>query len=125
MKQRDNIPVDIKEELKNIAPRLSELNSTNPFDVPKNYFDSLSDNVLNNVKRQSALVESLRQQENPVATNPFEVPQGYFETLPNVIMQRTSSEPKVIALPSTRWKEWFSMAAAVAAVVMVALPLLK
>ncbi len=83
MKQRE----DIKEELKNIAPRLSELTPANPFDVPQGYFDSLPNVVLSKIKKQNELVESLNEQTSPlergtrgVSTNPFAVDENYFET---------------------------------------------
>ena len=63
---------DIREELKNIAPKLSELTPTNPFDAPQGYFESLPSDLLNKIKRQNALVESLREDSGNVSTNPFE-----------------------------------------------------
>jgi hypothetical protein len=119
MKPRD----DIRDELKNIAPALSELTPTNPFDVPQGYFDALPGDVLNNVKRQNGLVESLKSER--AVTNPFDVPAGYFDALPQTILERATSEPKVIEMTTVRWKGWLSVAAAVAAVVMAAVPMLQ
>src|SRR5687768_3760913 len=99
MKQRDNI----KEELKNIAPRLSEISSTNPFGIPQDYFESLPGEVLNNIKRRNDLVESLKSDAGNETTNPFEIPGGYFELLPEVVMQTVKSEPKVIEFAPSRW----------------------
>jgi hypothetical protein len=128
MKRRD----DIREELKNIAPKLIDLNHTserspldNPFDVPQGYFESLPGEVLNKIKRQNALVESLRDDVGSDSTNSFEVPAGYFDSLPDVMLERVKSEPKVIEITTVRWKNWLSVAAAVAAVLMVAIPLMK
>ena len=116
---------DIREELKNIAPKLGELNPTNPFDVPQGYFELLPNEVVSKIKKQNELVESLGQDESKNSTNPFDVPRNYFDALPNVVMERVKSEPKIIELSPSRWKNWLSIAAAVAAILLMAIPLLK
>jgi len=49
--------------------------------VPENYFDSLSENVMQNI----AAVPDF---EKVSSENPFKVPEGYFDSLPTVIQQR-------------------------------------
>jgi len=126
MKRRD----DIKNELKEIAPTLSERVSTNPFKVPENYFDALPQNTLQHVKGVNALVESVNDESNvsntcPPGRNPFETPKEYFNELPNEILQRVKSEPKVVALAPSRWKNSLSIAAAVAALFLMSVPMLR
>lgn len=114
---------DIQDELKNIAPNLSERVSTNPFAVPENYFEALPQNMLQHVKRMNDLVESLHEQN--ASTNPFETPKEYFNELPNVLLQRVKAEPKVIELAPSRWKNYLSIAAAVAALFLMSIPMLR
>jgi hypothetical protein len=76
------------EELRKIAPRLSELKSREAgFTVPGDYFDSLS----RSIQQQ---VQSLPDFEKTAAREHFKVPEGYFDSLPTIIQQRIIDEKK-------------------------------
>lgn len=53
----------------------------NSFVLPKGYFDSLSNRILNKIEHEQELVAYKTLSENRKAT--FKVPQNYFETLAN------------------------------------------
>jgi len=55
---------EIKEELEQISPFLADLKKENPFKVPANYFDDLSDQVLEKA-RPSAASESVGVKNGP------------------------------------------------------------
>jgi hypothetical protein len=76
---------DNDDELKKMAPRLSELKRENPFKVPDDYFDSLS----RSIQQQ---IQSLPDYEKTAAKNAFKVPEGYFDSLPTIIQQRIIDE---------------------------------
>jgi len=101
-----------------------ERKPTNPFNAPQGYFDLLPQETLSNVKRLNNLVGSLND-ETHAATNPFAVPVDYFDALPNDMLDLVKAQPKVVALWPNRWKDWLSIAAAVAAIVLAGVPLLK
>jgi hypothetical protein len=68
-------------ELRKMAPRLSELKRENSFKVPDEYFDSLS----RSIQQQ---IQSLPDFEKTADKNHFKVPEGYFDSLPTTIQQR-------------------------------------
>jgi hypothetical protein len=74
-------------DLRKIAPRLSELKRENPFIVPDDYFDSLS----RSIQQQ---VQSLPDFEKTAAKEHFKVPEGYFDSLPTIIQQLIIDEKK-------------------------------
>src|SRR3954466_3992820 len=76
---------DNDDELRKMAPRLSELKRENPFKVPDDYFDSLG----RSIQQQ---IQSLPDFEKVAAKNPFKVPVGYFDSLPTIIQQRIIDE---------------------------------
>jgi len=78
---------DSDNEMRKIAPRLSELKKENPFIVPDDYFDSLS----RSIQQQ---VQSLPDFEKTAAKEHFKVPEGYFDSLPTIIQQRILDEKK-------------------------------
>lgn len=73
------------DDLRKIAPRLSELKRENPFTVPSDYFDSLQ----RSVQQQ---IQSLPDFEKTAAKEHFKVPEGYFDSLPTIIQQRIIDE---------------------------------
>ena len=58
-------------------------------------------------------------------TNPFATPENYFDALPRSLMNRVQSQPTVIELPQSRWKSFMSVAAVVAALAVMSLPVLR
>ncbi len=52
---------EIKDELKNLSPFLSEIKKKDSFKVPKNYFKSLPDNVLDQVRITNEASKSVTQ----------------------------------------------------------------
>jgi hypothetical protein len=78
---------DSDNELRKMAPRLSELKRENPFAVPDDYFDSLS----RSIQQQ---IQSLPDFEKTAAKEHFKVPEGYFDSLPTTIQQRIIDEKK-------------------------------
>lgn len=79
----------IEEELRQVAPALSELGRVNPYVVPEGYFEALTDQLLDH-SMQGALLNDLKG----TATNAmFEVPpHGYFDNLAGNIMSRIRQE---------------------------------
>src|SRR3954466_12085224 len=76
---------DNDDELRKMAPRLSELKRENPFKVPDDYFDSLGRSIQHQI-------QSLPDFEKTAAKNHFKVPEGYFDSLPTIIQQRIIDE---------------------------------
>lgn len=122
---------NILDELKEISPVLYEMKQQNhhSFGVPDNYFSELKENVF-------AAIEIGLSEE--IGKDTFAVPPNYFNNLSGNIMAAIDAEEeavelggKVIELQSSRNRtrtanrRWFSMAAAVAAVVLVMFNLSK
>jgi hypothetical protein len=79
---------DSDNELRKMAPRLSELKSRESgFIVPDDYFNSLS----RSIQQQ---IQSLPDFEKTAAQEHFKVPEGYFDSLPTIIQQRIIDEKK-------------------------------
>jgi hypothetical protein len=79
-------PADYNDdELKGMAPKLSSIQKKEAFSVPDNYFDSLSDKIMDKIS-------SVPDFEKAAVTNPFTVPENYFEKLPLAIMSRIEAE---------------------------------
>jgi hypothetical protein len=57
------------------------------FGVPKDYFESLPDEILSKIN-------SLPDFEKSSARNPFTLPEGYFEKLPVTIAERVSKQKR-------------------------------
>lgn len=62
---------------------LSQWDKKNSFALPKGYFDSLSNRILNRIEHEQELAAYKRLSENRKST--FKVPQNYFETLANTL----------------------------------------
>lgn len=76
------------EELKNIAPKLSELKSMKTgFEVPLNYFESIEEKVFSKIDFKGDTSN--------------DIPEGYFDTIENRVFDKLKSkETKVINLKS-------------------------
>jgi len=92
--------VSAADELASLSPLLAGLSKKMPYDVPQNYFSTLSDDV-------PALVQD---DELPAIlaghpkTNPYEVPSGYFDNLPGQVVAKVApKQAKVVAFNRTRW----------------------
>ncbi len=98
-KDKSNSEQFNNDELKNLAPELSQIKIENPFKVPEGYFDSLNADVMQRI-------EPLPNLESVNTKNPFKVPTGYFESLPTIIQQRIiDQKSKRISI-----REWISEA---------------
>ena len=122
---------NILDELKEISPVLYKMKQQNhhSFGVPENYFPELKENIF------AAIEIGL---SDAIGKDTFAVPPNYFNNLSGNIMAAIDAEEeavelggKVIELQSSRNRSrtanrrWFSMAAAVAAVVLVMFNLSK
>ena len=115
VKAETNNSVD--EELANLSPFLSTIKREMPFSVPQNYFEELSDNVLQSAKaidfvndemeNLSPLMKSLKDK------NVYTTPLDYFENFSGSVLSKIKNEPKkakVISIGSR--KTWLRIAAA-------------
>jgi len=82
------------EELKKLSPTLFGLSRENPFAVPDGYFNSLSEQVVQQI-------QSVPDFERVANENPFVVPDDYFNSLTVTIQQRISEEKS----RRIRWRE--------------------
>src|SRR5690554_2204121 len=120
-------------------------NHRNPFSVPDDYFTSLRQDIMAQVKISQAAhspfssPEPLSTPENyeqqlredillriseenmktRVADTGFVVPQGYFDTLSANILSKTSRQPK--RLPIKRSTPWYSWAAAASVALIISM----
>lgn len=107
----------VDEELANLSPFLSTIKKEMPFSVPQNYFEELSDNVLQSAKAIDfvndeaenipAILKGLKDK------NVYTTPLGYFENFSDSVLSKINHEPKkakVISIGSR--KTWLSVAAA-------------
>lgn len=92
---------------------MEQFNNKNPFKTPEDYFEGFD----------GKLLEKLGKENFPLPNNDgFGVPKGYFDALNQDIRQRLdAAEVKVIPLKS--YKQYFYMAASVAAIALVLLGL--
>jgi hypothetical protein len=68
---------NILQELQAISLSVAAISNRNVYSLPKDYFDSLVENVL-----------ALLQTSSPVISAPFTVPDGYFNNLAFAVMQK-------------------------------------
>jgi hypothetical protein len=80
---------EIYNELKDISPLLSEIEKTNVFSIPENYFLDLDRQILKRIKAASA-PEGEKEQSASVP-HFSDVPEGYFNSLPDTILRRIKS----------------------------------
>jgi hypothetical protein len=128
------------EELKNIAPRLSELKKLDsgfkvpkkyfgvledavflkvfietlenevPYKIPKGYFESIEDRTLDTIK-------SNKKEDN------FSIPDNYFETIEDRVFEKINKSGKVIPLKSRFVKTFIPIAAAASLLIFITLQL--
>lgn len=104
------------DELNALSPQLlGKLSREMPYSIPKDYFETLPDNVLKTIHTAglsakdelaaiSPLLSSLKKE------NPYKIPKGYFESLPPTTQkEKIRSSAKVVSLFS---RTWFRYAAA-------------
>lgn len=97
---KEETAVSAADELASLSPLLAGLSKTMPYDIPQNYFSTLSDDVPALI-HQDELPAILAE---PPRTNPYEVPAGYFDHLPaQVVAKVTQQQAKVVAFNRTRW----------------------
>jgi len=87
---------------------MKELNKNNPFKTPEDYFDNLTDKVMDSINSESSKLPS---------TDGFSTPEGYFTALSDQLNERLKNEPKVFQLSSYRKFYW--AAASIAAMLLV------
>lgn len=100
------VPEGYFEELPNLIEyRLSEniisskLPSRNQnFEIPNNYFDTLSDRILTKISETETTQISL---ENLPKTNVFKVSEDYFDNLETVLKLETLSKENIFQVPDT------------------------
>lgn len=103
------------DELTSLSPLLAGLSKKMPYDLPSNYFTTLSEDVPS-LMQEDELPAILA--EHP-KTNPYEVPAGYFDTLPaQVVAKITAKQAKVVSFNRTRWMR-VAAAALVAGVIAI------
>jgi len=73
------------------APTLAAMKKVNPFVVPSEYFESLTDDINTRILLESARFESAEE---------FEIPANYFEKLPSRIVERIAIENIQLLVPS-------------------------
>jgi hypothetical protein len=76
------------------------------FKVPKNYFDSLEDSIMNQIKLQEKIEDS-----------GFKTPDNYFESLDDKILDKVAHKPRVISL-FTKRNLFYASSIAAALVIM-------
>ena len=114
---------DVSEELSMLSPLLSKAGKKNPYTVPEDFFNELSENMISGMKAVSFVKDEL-ETLHPLMSdlrnkNTYTVPDGYFDQLPQMILHRVKKqEPaKVVSLKQN--KSWlkYAVAAAVTGVV--------
>ena len=71
---------DILNEMKEISPLLADMVRTNPYTLPKGYFERLPGTVLQKIQDAPVLLPGL--------PHTYQVPDNYFETLPDSILSK-------------------------------------
>ncbi|MFY0592644.1 hypothetical protein [Roseivirga sp.] len=102
-KEHDNNPLKSK--------KLKQL----PFKVKGDYFDALTENIMNAAEAENSdLKYNLHLKKNPLI-----VPNGYFSDLTNRIADRVEKDTKVIPIYRQAWAKWSAVAACLALLVTV------
>jgi len=98
-----------RKELKNIAPKLSELKSMKTgFEIPNGYFDALEDKVMSKL----------------ITEDTNDIPEGYFDTIEDRVFEKIKNEePKVISLKNRFVKIATPMAIAASILLLITLQL--
>src|SRR5687767_9340881 len=78
---------DIYNELKEVSPFLAEVEKTNVFSVPGDYFLTLDKQILQRIKASGS--EGKKEFTLPASEHFFsDIPEGYFGRLPDIILKR-------------------------------------
>ncbi len=125
----DNILAKIKQqessnaanELKEISPLLFGIDKRNPFDVPAEYFESVSSNVALQLDME-ILPANLEAAKN---IQPFKVPEGYFENLPADILNTINQQQGAKVVTMGKRSSWIRYAAAAMITGALALGVIK
>lgn len=78
---------DIQVELKEMNSTLAQLPKEIPFDVPNNYFNDITNNIV-----EMVLANDFIEQQS---ANPYTVPEQYFSAFPQKINQKIKEETTV------------------------------
>jgi hypothetical protein len=81
---------NISQELAAVAPTLSGVKRDNVYSVPLNYFDCLSENVLQVVKEKETAAVNFSN------INPYKTPIDYFDHLSSRVMQKISKQVETV-----------------------------
>ena len=100
-----------QKELKNIAPKLSELKSLKTgFEVPNEYFESFENKLISKI--------------NLGIKNTDDIPEGYFDTIEDRVFEKIKNEePKVINIKSRFIKVSAPIAVAASILLLITLQL--
>ncbi len=112
-----------RKEIHKIAPKLSEISLKSVgFEIPENYFESIEDAVIAELKAESFLKkgtkEAFKTPENYFKsiedlvlsklkaeaiqnTNETNIPKNYFDSIEDKVLNKLKKEPKVISLKSS------------------------
>src|SRR4051812_31320219 len=85
---------EIYDELKELSSFLAEMEKTNVFSVPGNYFSTLDEQILQRIKAPDlpADGEKTRPFILPAPEPHFsDIPEGYFDSLPDIILKKIKS----------------------------------
>ena len=101
------------QELRKLAPTLFSIEKRNNFSIPDGYFDQLSDKL----SQESSNKLNIDKKNN------FTIPEGYFENLAGRIEEKINQDntekDKVISINRTRIIRFISVAASVAAILVL------
>lgn len=86
-----------RNEIKDIAPTLSKWNQKEGYTIPKDYFDGLSDNILNRANEEGNL-------------------EPYFSSLPDQVMDKLKKEESTKVITIRSWYRYGAVAALLIAV---------
>lgn len=83
---------DIYNELKEISSFLAEMEKTNVFSVPENYFSTFNKQILQRIKAPGPEEEKIGSFILPASEPLFaDIPEGYFDSLPGIILRKIKS----------------------------------
>ncbi len=98
-----------QKELKNTAPKLSEIKSTNTgFTAPEGYFNSIEDVILKKITQKNY-------------SKAQSVPEGYFDSIEDRVFEQIQEKTKIIKLPNNIVK--FIVPIAIAASILLLITL--
>lgn len=125
-------------EFKNIAPKLFELQKLkNGFNVPKNYFKNVEDNVLSETYTksfekkspfktpdnyfddiQNKVINTIKSDQNETT---FSIPKDYFDGIEDAVFEKINTSTKIIDFKSRFIKAFLPIAAAASLLLFITL----